>query len=311
MSNKPLVSVIVPVYNVEEYIKECLDSIVGQSYSSIEIILINDGSTDKSLEILTSYASDDRVKIVTQENKGLSCSRNKGISIATGKYLLFVDGDDFIEKQMIKNLVEQLETFHCDLIRFNGISFYDNVPKDSELKENSYDFSHRLKPGRVYGESSYDFNRKTFASSVALYMVKRELIINNHIRFKKDIIHEDELFTTQIFVAAHSMCYDNHSYYHRRYRRGSIMTNKTFEQEKNSFDSYFVVFKELEKMHHLDIYNRKQKKLIKRQLLSIYSGMTKKKLPENYKQKYLKQSSTISLKNELYLKVLSIVRNKQ
>lgn len=92
------ISVVVPVYNVETYLEECLNSIINQTFSDIEIICINDGSTDSSLDILNDYSKkDDRIKIINQENKGLGATRNKGIDLAKGKYIFFIDSDDYIE----------------------------------------------------------------------------------------------------------------------------------------------------------------------------------------------------------------------
>ena len=97
-----LVSVIVPVYNVEKYLKKCVDSILSQSYQNIEVILINDGSLDGSGEICEAYAQkDERIKYITQNNSGLGKTRNRGVEEASGKYLLFVDSDDYIENTMI------------------------------------------------------------------------------------------------------------------------------------------------------------------------------------------------------------------
>ena len=97
-------SVIVPVYNTQEYLKRCIESVLNQTYKNYEIILINDGSTDNSLEILKKYESNSKVKIITQKNHGLSYTRNVGISHATGDYVILLDSDDFLEKDLFKVL---------------------------------------------------------------------------------------------------------------------------------------------------------------------------------------------------------------
>ena len=98
MLNKPTVSVIIPVYNVEQYLSKCLDSVINQTFKNIEIICINDGSTDNSLKILNEYAmADKRIIVINQENSGVYAARNKGLQIANGKYISFVDSDDWIE----------------------------------------------------------------------------------------------------------------------------------------------------------------------------------------------------------------------
>ena len=111
-----LVSVIVPVYNVEKYLKKCVDSILSQSYQNIEVILINDGSLDGSGEICEAYAKkDERIKYITQNNSGLGKTRNRGIEEASGKYLLFVDSDDYIENTMIEKLYHNITESHADV----------------------------------------------------------------------------------------------------------------------------------------------------------------------------------------------------
>lgn len=101
------ISVIIPVYNVEKYLSKCLNSLICQSFQDIEFICINDGSTDNSLNLLEQYAlKDSRIKVITQPNKGPACARNKGLSIATGEYISFVDSDDFIENDAFERLIQ-------------------------------------------------------------------------------------------------------------------------------------------------------------------------------------------------------------
>ena len=112
-----LVSIIVPVYNSEKYVERCILSILNQTYSIIELILINDGSTDSSLNILDEYSrKDNRIILVNKENEGVSASRNLGIEIATGKYLMFIDNDDFVEPSYVETYVSEIEKYSADLI---------------------------------------------------------------------------------------------------------------------------------------------------------------------------------------------------
>lgn len=124
------VSIIVPVYNMEKRLKRCLDSIVGQTYSNIEIILINDGSKDNSLKILKSYEKkDNRIKLIDQPNQGISVSRNNGLKISSGDYICFADSDDYIEKNMIEKLVECIEEEKADIAVCNYYIFDDSGKK--------------------------------------------------------------------------------------------------------------------------------------------------------------------------------------
>lgn len=307
MLEYPLVSVIVPVYNVETYIEECLTSIVDQTYQQLEIIVIDDGSTDDSNQKIKPYLLDQRVQLITQANQGLSGARNTGLEAATGKYILFVDSDDYIHLKTIEEVVKNLEKNHLDLIRFNGKAFLDELNKP--IEQNSYDFSHRLQEGRIYRSDLFKANRRTFVSPVYLYIIRRDVIEKNTIRFHEGILHEDELFTTQVFVAIKSMMYMNRYYYNRRYRENSIMTNQSNERLKRTFDSYAVIYKELEKMYFQKDYSKEQKNLIKRQMLSIYSGLKKSKINEIEKVSFMKEIKGISIFDKIYLYVQGAVRS--
>ena len=115
MDNRVLISIIVPVYNVEKYLAECLDSLINQTYQYIEIICVNDGSVDNSKSILEEYASKDyRIKIINQNNQGLSAARNPGMREASGKYIMFVDSDDWIDLCTCKEAVISAEKNHAD-----------------------------------------------------------------------------------------------------------------------------------------------------------------------------------------------------
>lgn len=140
---KDFVSMIVPIYNKEPYLKQCIDSILHQTYQNLEIILIDDGSIDNSFSICKEYAKKDkRIKLYHQENKGVSEARNKGLKHATGEYLSFVDADDFIEPNMIENMLKKLKTQQSDIVVCNfermGKSYYkkeDRLLEKSEIYE--------------------------------------------------------------------------------------------------------------------------------------------------------------------------------
>ena len=114
--DEKLVSVIIPAYNIEDYIGRCLDSIISQTYKNLEIIVVDDGSKDHTGEILDNYAKKDRrIKVIHKENGGVSSARNKGIEVAEGDYIGFIDGDDLIEPGMYKTLVDLLEEENADI----------------------------------------------------------------------------------------------------------------------------------------------------------------------------------------------------
>lgn len=118
------ISVIIPIYNVEQYLSQCLDSIINQTYTNLEIILINDGSTDNSEKICNQYKLlDPRIIVIHKTNGGLSDARNTGIKIATGDYISFVDADDFIDKNMYTILFQKINTTNADIIWYNHYNY--------------------------------------------------------------------------------------------------------------------------------------------------------------------------------------------
>ena len=137
MSLGEKVSVVVSVYNIEKYIAECLASVINQSYSNLEILCINDGSTDDSLKILSQFEfKDNRVKIINQTNQGLSVSRNTGIKNAQGKYIYFIDGDDFISKDYIKEMVSIINKENTKVVHNPNYLVFYGVDDSRNLKIN-------------------------------------------------------------------------------------------------------------------------------------------------------------------------------
>lgn len=136
MKTHPLVSIIVPIYNTEKYLQQCLDSIVNQSYKELDVILINDGSKDQSLLIAQDYAmKDPRIKLIDKDNEGVAATRNVGLDNATGDYILFVDSDDWIELEMVDYLVEKAEACGCDIVTCESVinNFYPSKIEERKL----------------------------------------------------------------------------------------------------------------------------------------------------------------------------------
>ena len=137
------ISIVVPVYNVEKYLSKCLESLISQTLADIEIICINDGSTDKSLEILENYASkDNRVKIINQENQGVSTARNNGLACANGEYVTFVDSDDWLESNSCEELYNKAIQTNSDIVLF---SHYDVFPN----KKTPYNLANDCEEGTL------------------------------------------------------------------------------------------------------------------------------------------------------------------
>ncbi len=220
------VSVVIPVYNTEEYLREALDSIVNQTLRDIEIICVNDGSTDDSAEILDEYAKkDSRISIITQENKGLSCARNAGIMKARGKYIYFMDSDDILETTALEELIPVMEEKDLDVMFFDGESFAE----DPELITAYYQTAYRR--SRAYNDVYEGAELlKLFRSEhkynpvVWLQVYKTSFLRENDIYFIPGILHEDNAFTYSTFLNAKRVSHTNKAYFHRRLRGNSIKT---------------------------------------------------------------------------------------
>lgn len=201
--NKPIVSVLVPVYNVEEYLGRCLDSIMAQTLTDIEIICVNDGSTDGSLSILKKYQSkDERIKIVDKENGGLPSARNAGIDAACGEYVGFIDSDDYIEPNMFETLVKYARQDKSEIV-ICGANIFPETPRASQWL---YDC---LSPRYTHYDEFVPevlFSRVDTTPFLWRNLVKKELIDRNNLRLDEDIvIGEDKAFQAKLFHLANGI----------------------------------------------------------------------------------------------------------
>ena len=232
-SSVPKVSVIIPVYNTEQYLNDCLKSVCNQTLKKIEIICVNDGSTDSSLQILNFWRDrDDRIKLVSQENMGQSTARNKGLSIATGKYVYFMDSDDRIKKDALKILLEISEENDLDILYFDGKSFFLNKKIENE-------FTH-MKDTYIRTKSYEDVltgpellnvfhNNNSYRVSPCLQFIRRTFLNDNNISFFDGIIYEDNIFTLKCITLAKRVSHRDVPLFERRVRENSTITSpKTF-----------------------------------------------------------------------------------
>ncbi len=246
MEEKIKVSVIVPMYNVENYIAECIESVLGQSLTQIELICVNDGSIDQTLTICNNYsAQDERLKIIDKKNEGVSAARNAGLEAAVGEYISFIDSDDFLLRDALENLYNCASGEQLDELFFTAVSFFDS--EDLKKSQKNYDTYYERKgnyEGVLSGQTMFIEMHKNseFKPSVCLQLWRRAFIEEHKIRFLEGIIHEDNLFTIQSMALARRTMYLNKAYYMRRLRDGSIMTKEKGIQ--NAY-GYFKVICEL------------------------------------------------------------------
>lgn len=224
------VSVIIPIYNMVNYLRECIDSIVGQTLSDIEIILVNDGSTDGSESIAREYAARyPNIRLLEQENAGLSAARNRGLQVAVGKYVYFIDSDDWLDLTALERLYQISEQEQLDMLGFGAQTFYDT----EQLKKAYASFGdsyciHGNYPKVVSGPELLALLQKNrdYIMSSCLRLIRRQFLTENEIWFYEGILHEDNLFFFQILMKAKRTRCIKESYYYRRIRSSSIMTEK-------------------------------------------------------------------------------------
>lgn len=257
---KMLLSVVVPVYNVEEYLTKCMESILKQTYKDFEVILVNDGSTDSSAEICNSFAvKDKRIKVIHKENGGLSSARNTGIQNAKGKYIAFIDSDDYITKDSFEVLINEAIEYDLDIVCGNRIIVYT----DKQIKPKQR-LCKKIYSGEDFLCENLKNNSMPMCAPYNIY--KRELICNNNILFKEGLLHEDELWTPQIFLKATRVKAVDIYFYIHIIRTGSITQGKN--KEKNAKDLIYICY-ELEKIYSR-VKNRKNKKVLNDNLLTLY-----------------------------------------
>ena len=222
----PLVTIIIPVYNTETWLKDCLNSVLEQDYQELEIFCVNDGSTDHSAQILAEYAArDQRIQIIDQENRGPGYTRNHVIDSAAGKYILCLDSDDMLAAGFINILVKRAEEDKLDML------CYDNAPlieknalqnHSSQLeKHHAFDYP-GIWDGRDLFAKMQQNDDYYGAACFALY--RREWLNENNIRFLENCLHEDEFFIFCCFLKGKRCGYLPEQGYLRRLRIGSIMT---------------------------------------------------------------------------------------
>lgn len=224
-----LVSVIIPVYKVEPYLRECLDSVVNQTYYNLEIILVDDGSPDGCPKICDEYAENDsRIKVIHKENGGLSDARNKGLDIATGKYITFVDSDDVIHKTYVESLYDNLKKTNsfisvCQLATFKDFQIIKKVEIDCE----QYVLSGSEAVQDLYERLCGLKKQKSFGVSVTACgkMFARKFFSN--IRFPYGMLHEDDAVSPKVLYQSNRVCVISSQLYYYRVTENSI-TNSPF-----------------------------------------------------------------------------------
>ena len=225
--DSPLISVIIPVYNIEKYLPQCLDSVCQQTYQNLEIICINDGSTDNSPSILRNFQEKDtRIILINQENKGLSAARNTGLKYVTSEYVAFVDSDDYVDPRYIEILYHKLCEKNADF------SVCDTLPIGNNIQENMR-YKYWVKKKMKYFPEA-PINPNKFIPNVWNKLFKMDIVKKYKLQFPEGLLMEDNYwhFLYCAFSKKYAVAYEN-LYFHRKDNPDSIMTKTLFEQERN------------------------------------------------------------------------------
>lgn len=304
----PKFSIIVPVYNVEKYIKKCLDSILNQSFKDYEVIVVNDGTKDNSIELIQDYP----VKIINQKNQGLSAARNKGVKHATGEYIIFVDSDDWIEKDLLKKINESL-TNSPDVVRFQIKEVYE---EGKIVEYNECQFKNKN------GVDAFsEIVKYHFVENAWCYAIKKEYYEQEKFEFKKGTIHEDFGLIPLVIIKANIVNSIPYIGYNYLQRQGSIMNSnnyeKTLKKVNDMFNHYKYLISEINKTKlnsqifksyaansmilKICVLNKKEYKEYKNKLKleRVYDNLLADTLPRKVKKELLKTSP------KLYHKYLS------
>lgn len=238
-----LVDIIIPVYNVEAYLPQCLDSVLTQGYPAMSLTLVDDGSTDASGRICDEYAQKDaRVRVLHQENQGPSDARNAGLALASGEYVYFLDSDDYIVPGAIETLVRSAEASGADFLFFDGIGFSDGVEAPESARQK---YTRKKSYGQDNGPAMMAALRYNMEYSCVpqLLFIRRALLADNHLSFfRGGIVHQDELFTFLLYMHSTLVAHVHEGLLYRRFRPGSIMTTK---KSARDFRGYYTVFNEM------------------------------------------------------------------
>lgn len=295
------VSIIIASYNTDKYIVECVNSALGQDYENIEVIVVNDGSTDTTEELLSELAHNNaKLKILTQKNQGQSVARNNGLTLATGEFVIFLDSDDAIDNSLISKCISALNATKSDIVFFNGESFYDSA--DDELTAGfapKYIRNTRLceeaMDSHTFFKRSWKLNNYTV--SPCMFISRTQLVKDNP--FYPGIVHEDNLFTTKILLSQKSkiICI-NDILYRRRIRPNSVMTSK--KSERNAI-GYLTVAKKMTALRSQtdDELNACLNSFISHCVSSSLNDAKAcfKRLPKELKKEYLEVIKDIGLMN--------------
>lgn len=231
-------SIVIPVYNVERYLLRCLDSVLFQTLRDIEVVCVDDGSTDSSPSILGKYQSgDSRVRIIHQEHAGQGAARNRGIDAAMGDCICFVDADDALaDADAFSSLVAEMDARGLQLLMYDAVTRFEDGANASSVALGNYRRRH-VYPLRATGAEMFvSMNRRgEFSASPCLYLVRRDALVASGVRFAEGVLHEDDVFTLSLLFSLERVGHVIRPSYERWVHPGSTMTSASAERHLRGY----------------------------------------------------------------------------
>ena len=276
-------SVILPIYNVEKYLRECVDSILGQTYTDFELILVDDGSKDLSGKICDEYAEkDSRVKVIHKENGGLSDARNVGTDAACGEYIVYIDSDDYVTtNEFLQDVKGKIDDCGSDIVLYKFSKLYDESGKIDECSFSLGFATEITDPDEFIYEM---VKRDAYYGMAWIKAFRRELVVKNIIKFEKGLLGEDMDWYFGLVLCAETYSVIDKSYIAYRQRSGSITSTLKL---KNLTDFVYIIEKWSEKIKNAEISDKKRAALMGA-LAKYYSNLliTYSRLGDKNKKQY-------------------------
>lgn len=252
-----LVSVIIPVYNVSKYLDRCLNSILNQTYANLEIILVDDGSKDGSGQICDRYAKiDSRIKVIHKENGGLGFARNSGLDIATGAYIVFIDGDDYIGADHIDSMIRLIANTGTDTCLAGHTKVYADKKIEHKNVCAGKVFKGNVKEEILPRMCGADNNGNDYIEmSVCMVMLSNEIIKNNHLRFvsEREYISEDLVFDFSYYQLSKGVCVSELTDYYYCDNNGSLTTKYRADRFESQIKMYTMLIEKADKIGIKDL----------------------------------------------------------
>lgn len=233
----PKLSIIIPVYNVEKYLPKCLGSILEQPFKDLEVICVNDGSTDGSLDVLQKIKkNDDRVVIIDKKNEGSGIARNIGLSTAQGEYVYFIDSDDWLEDDVLAKIIAKADELQTDILVFGGLSYYNGKGQNGAYSKNKLPKKYL---GKVVSAKDVKKDIFKFPSTAWTKLYRRSFLIKNEIKFQNIRAGQDQLpFFHSMIMADRIAILPENIYCYQKNREGSVTSVK----KKKSFSPIYVFY---------------------------------------------------------------------